>query len=349
MKIVELLKKVKKTKFYYFFLKFFFIPFFTFFWEYILNFQEKIIGIMFDLKTLKKKYINFNNNSKKIVSENSQFDEISKTINQNLTQELIEQKISFIKSEDYKKTVMSNNQAMAINPFVNNLFDDLNENVKQKIVDFATSDFMIKSAYKYLKVYPLLARIYVNLNIPTNDEPRSSQLWHRDDFGYKNLDLFLAINEINDDNGPLYVLKKKDPLNIFYRVKKEIGSNLTGERGKILDKDFEYLNSNKGEIIKLEGKPGTGLFIDSIRNYHKGGYCKLKYRLTLRINYMTSDSTFPIEKLEAQRKSWYETLDDSKKNNFYIKQLFKKRSFLMKKINIPKYLFKFYHAVSIKN
>ena len=64
---------------------------------------------------------------------------------------------------------------------------------------------------------------------------------------------------------------------------------------------------------------------------------------------MTSDSTFPIEKLEAQRKSWYEALDDSKKNNFYIKQLFKKRSFLMKKINIPKYLFKFYHAVSIKN
>ena len=142
---------------------------------------------------------------------------------------------------------------------------------------------MVKTANNYLGVYPLLARIYVNLNIPTNSKARSSQLWHRDDFGYKNLDLFLAINSIDENNGPLFVLKKKDPVNIFYRVKNEINSNLKGERGKILDKDFNYLNSDDGEIIKLIGEQGTGLLIDSIRNYHKGGYCKLDYRITLRI------------------------------------------------------------------
>ena len=66
----------------------------------------------------------------------------------------------------------------------------------------------------------MLARIYVKkINIPTDKEPRSSQLWHRDDFGYKNLDLFLAINDIDDRNGPLLVIKDRDPLKIFYRVK----------------------------------------------------------------------------------------------------------------------------------
>ena len=60
---------------------------------------------------------------------------------------------------------------------------------------------MLKTAYNYLGVFPILARIYLNLNIPTYKKKSASQLWHRDDFGYKNLDLFMAINEINDENG----------------------------------------------------------------------------------------------------------------------------------------------------
>ena len=63
---------------------------------------------------------------------------------------------------------------------------------------------------------------------------------------------------------------------------------------------------------------------------------------------MTSDSTFPIEKMYQEREYWFNLLDDGKKN-FFVKKLFKKRSFLMKILNIPSLLFKFYHMVSIKN
>ena len=346
--MIKFLKNIKKTNLYYFLLKFFFIPIYTFFWEYILNIKSKILGFIFSLNTYNEEFINLEDNSKKLIKNNNEFINISKIISQNLTEDLIQKKITYIKSEEYKKKLMLNNQAMAINPFVYNLFNDLNETVKKQIIEFATSNYMVKTANNYLGVYPLLARIYVNLNIPTNSKARSSQLWHRDDFGYKNLDLFLAINSIDENNGPLFVLKKKDPVNIFYRVKNEINSNLKGERGKILDKDFNYLNSDDGGIIKLIGEQGTGLLIDSIRNYHKGGYCKLDYRITLRINYMTSDSTFPIEKMYKEREYWFNLLDNSQKN-FFVKKLFKKRSFLMKILNIPSLLFKFYHMVSIKN
>ena len=346
--MIRLLKNIKKTNLYYFLLKFLFIPIYTFFWEYILNIKSKILGFIFNLNTYNEEFINLEDNSKKLIKNNNEFINISKIISQNLTEDLIQKKITYIKSEEYKKKLMLNNQAMAINPFVYNLFNDLNETVKKQIIEFATSNYMVKTANNYLGVYPLLARIYVNLNIPTNSKARSSQLWHRDDFGYKNLDLFLAINSIDENNGPLFVLKKKDPVNIFYRVKNEINSNLKGERGKILDKDFNYLNSDDGGIIKLIGEQGTGLLIDSIRNYHKGGYCKLDYRITLRINYMTSDSTFPIEKMYKEREYWFNLLDNSQKN-FFVKKLFKKRSFLMKILNIPSLLFKFYHMVSIKN
>ena len=33
--------------------------------------------------------------------------------------------------------------------------------------------------------------------------------WHRDDFGYRSMDLFIPITDIDKKNGPLYVVKKK--------------------------------------------------------------------------------------------------------------------------------------------
>lgn len=346
--MIKKLKQFKKTNTYYYMLKYAFIPLFDFVWVYILNLQGKLLAIIFNLKTFGDKFINLENNSKKLIKNQYQFKNISKIIYDDLSNELIEKKIDYIKSEEYKKNTILNNQALAINPFVYNLFNDLSESVKKDIVEFAISNFMVKTACNYLGVYPLLARIYVNINIPTMSEPRSSQLWHRDDFGYKNLDLFLAVNLIDENNGPLFVLKKRDPVNIFYRIQNEINSNLKGERGKILDKDFNYLNNEKDAVVKLVGDQGTGLLVDSIRNYHKGGYCKSNYRLTLRINYMTSDSTFPIEKMNQDRNYWYNLLGEKKKN-YFVKRLFKKRSLLIKYMNLPNLLFRFYHMVSIKN
>ena len=78
-------------------------------------------------------------------------------------------------------------------------------------------------------------------------------MWHRDDFGFKNLDLFLAITNIDDDNGPLITLKK-DPLKIFYRISKEVNSNLWRKR-KISDENFDYLDSKKHDFCKIKGSP----------------------------------------------------------------------------------------------
>ena len=62
--------------------------------------------------------------------------------------------------------------------------------MRKEIIELASSDLMIKTAVSYLGVYPILRGIYLNLNFPTESEQTASQLWHRDDFGYKNLDFF---------------------------------------------------------------------------------------------------------------------------------------------------------------
>ena len=49
---------------------------------------------------------------------------------------------------------------------------------------------LLKTVTNYLGVFPIIRGIYLNVNFPTENKQTSSQLWHRDDFGYKTLDLF---------------------------------------------------------------------------------------------------------------------------------------------------------------
>ena len=343
------MKKIKNTLIYLFFLRYFFIPIYSFIWEYIINLIAKIYKIIFCIKKSQTEYIKFNQNSKKLVKDDVRLKLLAKKINDQLQPEFIEEKINFIKSDKYKKEKESGvNQAQAIRPYLLDIWDYVSEDLKKEIIEFATSDFMVKTACNYLGVFPILTQIEINLNIPSGNEPRSAQLWHRDDLGYKSFNLFLALSKVDESNGPFITLKKKDPLNIFYRVKKEINSGLTGERGKILDKDFNYLidsNKNNSNLLKLEGDPGTGLFIDTFRNYHKGGHCKIKHRLILRFLYLTPDSLHNFEKEETMRRNNKKYLISK---DFFRNYLFRDRDKIISKFKIHERLFKFYHMVSIK-
>tara|TARA_B100002052_G_scaffold299119_1_gene335436 strand:+ start:3706 stop:4743 length:1038 start_codon:yes stop_codon:yes gene_type:complete len=344
------MKNIKKSKIYYFFIKLLFIPFYNFFWEYLINIKDKFYKILFCLKRKNIKYFSLNNNSKILVANSDLFKKTANEINKFLDKKFIQEKIDYLKSETYKNKLKESgiNDSHALKPFVLNIFDDLNEETKKNILDLVTSDTILKTACKYLGVFPIIARIELNLNIPSNSNARSSQLWHRDDLGYKSLNLFLAINEIDEENGPFVTIEKKDPLNIFYRVQKEINSGLTGERGKILDQDFNYLVDNKKidqEVIKLKGTPGTALLVDTVRNYHKGGHCKSKYRIMLRFLFLTPDSLHSFEMDEIERKKNKDLIIS---NDFYKKYLFRKRDKLFIRFNIHEKLFKFYHMISIK-
>ncbi len=349
--MLTILKKIKKSYIYSLFLKIFFINIYSFFWHYILNIKTKIISAVFLFKKRKISFIDLENNSKKLVQHNQTFENIAKKILNEISDEKIASLRLKISSDEYKKEIynQTKNEAILKNVFSINIFNDLSETLKKEIIQFTASDLMIKTATKYLGVYPILRGIYLNINYPVSSEQSSSQLWHRDDFGYKNLDFFLAVTDIDEDNGPLITLKKNDPFKIFYRVDKQLDTNIRGERGKINDSDFNYLFENeKDSTIQLKGKSGTALFIDSIRNYHKGGFCKKKHRIVLRINFMTYDSVFNLESNISEKNQWFELLEEKKRKSYFIKKLISKRSILFRYFKIPQFLFKFYHVMSIK-
>ena len=320
----------KKTKVYQILLKYILIPFYSIFWNYFLNLLDKLLLILYNLFTSKVDYLKFYSNTKILLEDKKKFNDIADEINKSLPKELIENSIKKIKSDLYKIQLKNDfkNEAHAQNPFTIDIFDQLSDECKSKIINFATSDYIIKTAANYLGVFPILARIHLNLNIPTNKRPSASQLWHRDDFGYKNLDFFIAVSEIDKLNGPLKVLKKRDPFKIFFRINDEINSKLTGERGKIKDEIFFNIFGKEIDTLSFEGKSGTAIALDSIRNYHKGGFCLEKNRIVLRINFMTNDSTYDIENLSNQRFQWYNLLDEKNKKIFFKKHLEKEIKYL---------------------
>ena len=335
----KILNNFKKKLIYKLFVKYILKNIYDFIWQYILNFKGKILFF----KWMKK-----NSNDyfcKNIPCEviNEKFETFSKEIKDQIDNNLIDKlKTKLISNEiiEDKKNIAANEM-----PFSVDLYPYLEENVKTKIVQFALNKNMISSVCHHLKVFPILAKVMVYLNIPReNSNERSAMLWHKDDFGYKSIDFFMSINEIDDDNGPFYYSVDPSDIGAFYRIKTTNELSRPGERGKIKNEDF-FNYCSKKNIKKFVGKPGSAVFIDSMASYHKGGFCKKNDRIMLRFSYQTVDCI----RLKNQKSKEFYYLKNLDKISFpqeFKDYIFFHRSSVFKNF-VNNYLLKFYRLASI--
>jgi len=343
IKTIFYLKKIKSSSLWYCFIKYFINPIYSWFWKYIINFEGRILYILFHShKNLSEKYdLNYAKNDKIIIKDNSSFKKMSTAIYDNLNKkDLIKKSIERLSAGAFGRS--KNQYKSGSNAYVDDLFEDLDESVKEDLVNFAISNEIYLSASKYLGVLPVVAKINVVHNIVNKSkEPRASMLWHKDDFGYKSLDLFLAISDIDENNGPLEFVKKKNPLGIFYKIHSNLKNQEPGQRNKIEESQFnDYFK--KKDIDKFLGASGTGLLIDSFTSYHRGGNCYLFNRLVLRISYQTPDS-YTLAKKDKFIFSKYIKDKDAYKNVLSKYSLSKRYG-----SNISKKLLQFYRIFHYK-
>jgi hypothetical protein len=312
-------------------------------WIYIINFEGRILYKSWFKE--QKPYIDLNNNDKKLIINNKDINYISKKIFQECTTEIIEIAKKDIFNNKDNGTNVSN---LGENQYKTSLLEKLSEKTKKEILDFAQSDLLISTAAKYLKVFPILGKVALYLNIPRKniDKQRGSMFWHRDDFGYKSLDLFVIINDVDDDNGPLYTIKEKSELGVFERFQNEIKNPTRGERGKVTDEEFKPYLSNKS-LLKLQGQKGNSLLIDSFNAYHKGGRCLKNHRIMLRYSYQTVEATRLPQNVDDQYFYFKEIKKQNIKNKFY-KYLFFKRSKLINNLKMDKFLLNLYRILQFK-
>ena len=335
------MKNIKRTVIWRLIIEFLLYPIYNFLWNFILNFNAKILYFLWNVK--KNSFFNMGKEDKLLISNDINFTKIANKIFQeaNHLKEGAKKKL-FDPNDPFLK---EKNEAQSQLPYSISLYEGLSPELKKEIVAFASSDKMITTACNYMKIFPILTRVQVLLNIPREGStPRSAILWHKDGFGFKNLDFFMTVSDVDENSGPFFCIKKKIKAGIFKSF--DYVMTRTGERNKVSLEDFDKQFKDENQI-QLIGKSGTGIFLDSFSTFHRGGFCKSNDRIMLRFCYQSHDAfceNFLIDKD-------YFIYDDSvTKDN--TKDMFKKFIFFKKPSTFMKFLsnklLKFYHLIEFK-
>ena len=328
--------KIKKSYLWFITLKILIVPIFDFIWKNIINIHGRLLNFLWFYK---KKNFFFNLNQTKPIYKLENIQELKNLASKILSacdENLLKKVEEEIKTPTYGHINESNNGK---DKYFAQLFDRLDEDTKNEIIKFASSDLMISTASNYLKVFPILSKVALTYHIPRNfDKQRGAMMFHKDEFGYKSMDIFIAINDIDSETGPLRAVTTKfDSLGPFAKILNKEESIIRGNRGKIKN---EIIDKKKLNEFSIEGKSGTAILIDSFKCYHAGGHCKSKPRILLRILYSTIDDlSLPSQKIMNKVTEKYLKKHPNYRNDKFKKFFFTKRSIFFANKKISKFLY----------
>jgi len=180
-------------------------------------------------------------------------------------------------------------------PFLLDYCIDLRKKENFDILNFALDKDVIGKVSNYLNQIPVFhsADIWLSPN-DGPDESQRSQQFHLDGGG-KHMQLFIPINDIGKDSGPLTIISKKESNDILKRlknrdVKKILGSVKTNQKFK-----DEFLMEYKPKLIPLTGERGEIFFADTYNCFHYGSRKGKHPRLVLHLYYITSQHmSYPL-------------------------------------------------------
>ena len=335
----SILKNIKKSYFWIIFLKYILIPVYNIFWEYLLNIQGKLLYIFYKITKKNRDYekLFIKKNDKIVIRSNEKIKDISNQIAKELDNNFLLEMENKLNQQSFPEGHYLHGKK----GHVIDMFPFIEQSLQKKILNFALDSMNVSIVSNYLGVMPTIAKINLNLNIPVqNTSERGPGLWHKDDFGFKSLDLFAPIGELGEDNGPFHYLKKKNDLGVFYKITNTKKNSSRGERNKINLDVFEKLNE---ETNVFKGEPGDGIFIDSFRCYHRGGYCKKNKRIMLRIAYQTPDSTNMIG-----RENNFSKIINKNNIDIFSRFILFKYPKIFEKLKLQSFLLKIYRFMHYK-
>ena len=215
-------------------------------------------------------------NPKKILTALNSLKKDYNSINWNLIQK--ESKKSFLMSYSIK-------------------LDDRIKLIASEIVNVVTN---------YIGFYPVLLQCQF-WNSPNKYTCKSrSQQWHIDGEDYKQLKVFIPIEDITNDSGPLNIIDASNSKIIFDDlIKKKI---IHQRNTKIND---SLINSyvSRNQIKKMTIKFGEFGFVDTCRCYHFGSRRDKKPRKLLFLHF-TSAFSENLPSIFRKPNSFYKTVED---------------------------------------
>ena len=269
---------------------------YSFFKPYKTTFRRKLFK-----KIFKKRNINTKSNVDLDSSIN---------INQLISQGFIKFKISDLENKDLidkinssiydainlNKLNTSNN--LGSKKYLQNLLDPkINPDIFNKLLKIFTHSKFTNIIENYLNEDCKLTSIKI-LKSPENSEYLSgSQLFHCDHDDTKMIKIFIHVNDINLENGPLEVISKDQSS----EIKNEINYRWGGKEGHIKDNFFER---KKVSYHSLTGDSGTIILADTAQCFHRGSRNPKKHRLVIFASYCTRTHFASLYKFSKNKNSY---------------------------------------------
>lgn len=167
----------------------------------------------------------------------------------------------------------------------------------------ASHPFFRKVANDYMKTYSKIREINLWLNIPQEEAPKTSQLWHRDLDNNPNIrivKIFILLEPVTMGNGPFHYIPETHMGGAKQHIKPEFFiENKSAKR--ITDEAMEKIVPSS-EWLFGTGPAGTVIMVDTALGYHKGGFVKENRRFMFYTMYAPWRAHFLGDKLRFSQK-----------------------------------------------
>jgi hypothetical protein len=142
---------------------------------------------------------------------------------------------------------------------------DINKN--QHLLKFLTNKNLITVIANYLKIMPWLYSADIWISHATDTVPSSSQNFHMDWEDHRIIKLFLFLDEITDEHGPLSFVNANNSKKVINYYKERYERNLVSER---LTDEQVYEVVDRSDLISLTGPRYTTGLVDTCNVLHYG-------------------------------------------------------------------------------
>ena len=149
--------------------------------------------------------------------------------------------------------------------------------------EFLTHQELLKIIGSYLGDTPQILHTQIWYSYNTRLIEGTSQEFHLDHEDGRQVKLFLYLEKVSEDNGPLQLINKSQSKQII----KETNYQLSGGKPKRL-KDIDL---KTGKIVSCTGEQNSVLLVDTTKVLHRGSLKSPKPRIIFMAQYVTKYST----------------------------------------------------------
>jgi len=141
---------------------------------------------------------------------------------------------------------------------------------------------LIYTITEYMGILPVLREISLFYSPNTEKVQGRSQAYHLDGSDLRNIKVFLFVEDVTHDSGPLTIIPADVSERVYYALKKR---KLTQKRNQKHEDETIYPLIRKEDVYPLVGKKGTIVLVDTDRCYHFGSRPGTKPRWVLLFYY----------------------------------------------------------------